>query len=556
MSCANSSKSRPARSDPKRRLKRWLLGAYRVALVLVAMSCLFLSNGKVAGVSPEVLLAETRKKLADATSLGAEKEGFFPVLDRHGDLLAWATTTHPQAENIHGYSGPSELFVLLGSDRKILAVNFLKSADTSGHVAKVLEDQPFWRQWNGKTETQLGQDRSPVLVSGATLTSDAMARGVAARFGAEGLDVLFPAALQLADVKHWYPKADTVAPAETAGVFHVREGAKIIGTVLRSSRMGVLTRGYNGPSDVWVALSGDEKTILGIAMPASRDNEPYVGYVQDEIRYADGFAGKPVDLVIEPDNPPLLVSGASMTAYAVNVTVREMLATHFRAMPPMKIPWKPGLALAWIALGVVASFSKRGGKPKWRFAFAMISVAAGFTLGWMVSQDQLIGWGRHGLSTGLAVPLLALTAVALLVPAFTGKNVYCSRICPHGAAQSLLGSLVKRRFSLPAKVHLALQKIPWLTLAAIWILAFLGSGLPFAQAEPFETWSSGFQAIVPAAILTIGLLAAVFLPQAYCHYGCPTGALLKFLTHSPASWTRRDTVASILTATAFMWTLL
>ena len=520
------------------------------------MSCLFLRNRGEKGVSPETLFAEARKAIPEAASLGVVKDGFFPVLDRHGDLLGWATTTQPQAEKIHGYSGPSELFVLLGAERKVFAVHFLKSSDTSGHVAKILEDSSFWNQWNGKTETEVGQGRSPVLVSGATLTSDAMARGVAARFGAEGLDVLFPAALQLADVKHWYPAADAVVPAEAEGVFHVREGGKNIGTVLRSSRMGVLTRGYNGPSDVLVALSADEKTILGIAMPASRDNEPYVGYVKDEIRYADGFAGKPVDLVIDPEEPPLLVSGASMTTYAVNVTVREMLASHFRAKPPLEIPWKPVIALTWIALGVVSAFSKRAGRSKWKLAFAVISVTAGLTLGWMVSQDQLIGWGRHGLSTGLAVPLLALTAVALLVPAFTGKNVYCSWICPHGAAQSLLGKLVKRRFSLHGRVHSALQKIPWLTLTAIWILAFLGSGLPFAQAEPFEIWSSGFYAIFPAVILTTGLLAAVFLPQAYCHYGCPTGALLKFLTHSPASWTRRDSVASILVAAAFIWTLL
>jgi len=40
-----------------------------------------------------------------------------------------------------------------------------------------------------------------------------------------------------------------------------------------------------------------------------------------------------------------------------------------------------------------------------------------------------------------------------------------------------------------------------------------------------------------------GLLASVFLPQAYCHYGCPTGAVLKFLASSPGRWTRRDAIA-------------
>ncbi len=525
-------------------------------MIVAAMGSLFLGRKNAPSVSPELLLAESKTALPQATNIGEPKDGFFPVSDIAGNLLAWATTTYPQAETIQGYSGPSELFVLLKPDRKVLAVHFLNSSDTSGHVAEVRENAAFWHQWDDKTESELGRLHQPLVVSGASLTSDAMARGVAARFGATGLDEWFPAQIDLTDMKHWYPAAEAVVQGEAQGVFHVQSGGKSIGTVLRSSRMGMVTRGFNGPSDVLVALSGDGKTILGIAMSASRDNEPYVGYVRDEIRYADGFAGKPVDLVINPEEPPLIVSGASETAYAVNLTVRDMLKSYLRPKPPHVIPWKSGLAFAWILLGLISAFYKRASKPKWRLAFAVVSVAAGLSLGWMISQDQLIGWGRHGLSKELALPLLALTAVALLVPAFTGKNVYCSRLCPHGAAQSLLGSALKRRFSLHGKVHRAFQKLPWLTLAAIWILAFLGAGLPFAQAEPFEIWSSGFHTILPAAILTIGLIAAVFLPQAYCHYGCPTGALMKFLTHSPSAWTHRDTVAGILVLAAFLKNLL
>ncbi|MEY3896876.1 MAG: hypothetical protein RLZZ214_2397, partial [Verrucomicrobiota bacterium] len=101
-----------------------------------------------------------------------------------------------------------------------------------------------------------------------------------------------------------------------------------------------------------------------------------------------------------------------------------------------------------------------------------------------------------------------------------------------------------------------LQRVPWLTLLAIWTLALFGSGLPFAMIEPFEVWSAGFYAILPAAILSVGLLAAVFLPQAYCHYGCPTGAMLKFLTHSPGDFTRRDAIAAVLVAAGWIYTLL
>ena len=551
MSCAISLKKRQPRSESGWRWKRHALGAFRLLLIAGALLALFLGNRETSSTPTEVLFAEAKKVLPDAESLGDSEEGFHPVLARDGELLGWATSTWPQAERIQGYSGPSELFVLLSPTRDVLAVTFLRSADTSGHVAEVRADMAFWKQWNGYSETRLGTHETPRIVSGATLTSDAMARGVAARFGAEGLDEFFPGAIRLTDVAKWFPTADRIQ--WDGGEARVYAGEDFLGTVLRSSRMSVLTRGFNGPSDVLVALSMDERTILGVGLVASRDNQPYVDYVKEELLYADGFEGRSVTELIDPEDPPMIVSGASVTMYAVIVSVKEMLELHFRKETLPGIPWKSALAICWIALGVFVGVSKRAAGKKWRLAFAVVSVVAGLTLGWMVSQDQLVGWGRHGLSGSFAVPLLVLTSVALLVPAFTGKNVYCSRICPHGAAQTLLGAAVKKRFALPRRAHLAFQKLPWLTLGAIWITAMFGVGLPYAQAEPFEIWSSGFYAIVPALILSIGLVAAVFLPQAYCHYGCPTGALLKFLTHSPSSWTRRDTVATFLVSAALVW---
>jgi NosR/NirI family transcriptional regulator, nitrous oxide reductase regulator len=248
------------------------------------------------------------------------------------------------------------------------------------------------------------------------------------------------------------------------------------------------------------------------------------------------------------------VSGASVTAGAVTTTVREMLRRHQAVGPRKTIPWGTLTATAWIAAGLLVGLTRSGRRV--RLGYAVVSVAAGLTLGWMVGQDQLIGWARNGVDFSYGMPLLLLTAVALLVPAFTGKNIYCSRICPHGAAQTLAGTAIRRRFAMPPRLHRVFQRVPWLTLLAIWTLALLGSGLPFAMIEPFEVWSAGFHAILPAAILSIGLLAAVFLPQAYCHYGCPTGALLKFLTHSPGDFTRRDAIAAALVAAGWIYQLM
>lgn len=465
------------------------------------------------------------------------------MLDQTGESLGWATTTFPHAEKIQGYSGPSELLVLLDPQRRIEAVSLLQSSDTDGHVQKVKDDTSFWQQWTGQNEARLGAAELPKIVSGATLTSEAMARGLAARFGATGMDQWFPKPVSLGQISKWFPKATRIEEVPNTGTYQIFENETGLGWILRSSRMGVSARGFNGTSDVIVALDEDRKNVLGVGLLASRDNEPYVGDTQDELKYADGFAGRPVsEILASPEGSGLISSGASRTADAVIESTREMLRRDSAGETRAKVPWKFYLTGLWIALGLLTGFTKFGANPKVRTGFAVISVVAGLTLGWMVSQDQLIGWAGNGFDFRKTLPLIALTVVALFVPAFTGKNIYCSRICPHGAAQSLAGQVIKRRFALPKKLHAIFQKIPWLTLIVIWGMALFATGFPFAHAEPFETWSSGFQALLPATIFTVGLIAAFFLPQAYCHYGCPTGALLKFLTHAPGRWTTRDSI--------------
>ncbi len=546
-------------SDRKRRLKRWAIGAYRLAAIFVALASLRFLPGDGRTLDRERILAEARIVLPGTASVGDPTDGLYPLLGGDGEPTGWATSTFPQAQGIMGYSGASELLVIFDPVRTVKAVRFLASDDTDGHVEKVRDDSRFWAQWNGKPEAKLGAPSSPIIVSGATLTSEAMARGLAARFGAKGMDQWFPEPLKLADIEKWFPKADALKDGAYPGSHLVMKDGETLGTVLRSSRMGVSARGFNGISDVIVVLEPKGEKLLGIGLLGSRDNEPYVGDVGEEVKYADGFAGKTLEEVLAEDpleSPSLFTSGASYTNSAVVESVREMLRRHQSAEAKRGFPWKSSLAIAWIALGVGLAFHGSGKRRGLRIAYAVISVAAGITLGWMVSQDQLVGWGANGIGIRNILPLLVLTAVALLVPAFTGKNVYCSHICPHGAAQTLAGQLIKKRFHLPPKLHAIMVRVPWLTLLVIWVLAFVASGIPFAYFEPFETWSSGFVAFVPAAIFTIGILSAFFLPQGYCHYGCPTGALLRFLTQAPGRWTSKDSAASLMVAAAVIYTVL
>jgi NosR/NirI family transcriptional regulator, nitrous oxide reductase regulator len=70
--------------------------------------------------------------------------------------------------------------------------------------------------------------------------------------------------------------------------------------------------------------------------------------------------------------------------------------------------------------------------------------------------------------------------------------------------------------------------------------------------EPFDAylWKAAGWATISIAIG--GLIASLFVPMAYCHYGCPTGALLNFVRKHGAKdrFGRREIAALLLVALA------
>ncbi|HSH15791.1 MAG TPA: FAD:protein FMN transferase, partial [Verrucomicrobiae bacterium] len=81
------------------------------------------------------------------------------------------------------------------------------------------------------------------------------------------------------------------------------------------------------------------------------------------------------------------------------------------------------------------------------------------------------------------------------------------------------------------------------------LIVLTGTGFSLINLEGFDAWAWRTAGTVTVVIAVAGLAASVFVPHAYCRFGCPTGALLGFVRSAGSAdhWGRRDTVALMLT---------
>jgi polyferredoxin len=183
-------------------------------------------------------------------------------------------------------------------------------------------------------------------------------------------------------------------------------------------------------------------------------------------------------------------------------------------------------------MGTVLAFTGTHGRAWLRRSFQiLVIVYVGFINGDLLAQSLMVGWTQNGVPWPTAPGLVLLLAAALVIPWTTGKPLYCQHLCPHGHAQELLARYAPKRWriSLPRGFESGLRWLPTLTLGYVLVVVLLVLPHDLASVEPFDAWiirSAGWATI---AIAVIGLIAACFVPMAYCHYGCPTGALLNFI---------------------------
>jgi thiamine biosynthesis lipoprotein ApbE/Na+-translocating ferredoxin:NAD+ oxidoreductase RnfG subunit len=385
-------------------------------------------------------------------------------------------------------------------------------------------------------------------VAGSTLTALAWVEAIAHRFTGGRVSLRFPEPVAIEEARAFFTDAAEMVAEETRRSWmKVRsaEGA-VLGYLVRTSPASDDLIGYQGPTECLLAVAADEKTLLGVRMRKTYDTPDYADRVRGDAYYMklltkwDAEQWRTLDFQKEGIEG---VAGATMTSYAVAEGIRQTFARDTREDPaPVKQGFwqrldRSDAAMAAILVGaLVMAFSplrgSRVARPIWR---AAVIGGLGVCLGQLLSLSPLVGWAQHGMPTLQAGGFLLLVAVALLVPWGTRRQVYCHHVCPHGAAQELLGGFSRLHVRVPDRLHKVLRLVPSATLAAVFFGALLAGDLEVSKVEPFDAWTLGKAALVPAVIAVFGLCASLFVPQAYCHYGCPTGALLQFVRMTSAT---------------------
>ena len=193
---------------PPPRSRHWQGMAVRlVRLGLLGLVVLILRRGS--GGPVEVLdTGRVHDFFPGAASLSAPdaQTGVQSVRDVAGQVIGLVAQTLPEAASAIGYAGPTNTLIAMDATGAVIGLRVLHSDDTPDHVAEVISQRKFFAQFK---DLHMGDasNRRVDGVSGATLTSSAIAEGVLQRLGSQGPSLRFPEEITLAEVRDLDPHA-------------------------------------------------------------------------------------------------------------------------------------------------------------------------------------------------------------------------------------------------------------------------------------------------------------------------------------------------------------
>ena len=222
------------------------------------------------------------------------------------------------------------------------------------------------------------------------------------------------------------------------------------------------------------------------------------------------------------------VSGATMSTRAIKSMVALNLSKYtgseIQANSTETEPlWLEIIVFLLLAYSLFAFFFPQKTSKFRIFHLAALAVVLGFIGGFALSFESFKNWT---ISLEIALIPAVILASAILVPLFTGKNFYCTFLCPFGAMQELFGKIPLPKKDLPAKLMKGVAVFKVILIVAVYILMIFKIVADFTVFEPFSAFKFDAAAVPSLVIAALFLIVSLFINRPWCRLLCPTGTLL------------------------------
>lgn len=347
----------------------------------------------------------------------------------------------------------------------------------------------------------------------------------------------------LEDLQQYFPDADSLA-MDGVNLYNVFNDGSLVGKVVNTSPFSDEVYGYNSTTPLTIYLD-ESNEIFELTICENRESRGYLNKVINSgfMDLWDGLTPK------EAVNHKVdAVSGCTFTSVAIEQSLQMRMQDMSKETGNMAIDMK--LLVRQICVFIVTvlatiCFFTRKTKTLRLITLALSIAILGFWTNSLLSLALFYSWVTNGVSLAIQLPLLIITALAILLPLFTKKSYYCQYLCPFGAAQEFIGgirlkakgkgqklegqqTMDSRQQTLFTKANIfnffsVFRKV---VLLALLIFVAFGIGSDLSVIEPFPVFnyqSIGFGVAVLAGVI---LVVSVFVKKPWCNYMCTIGTFL------------------------------
>lgn len=311
----------------------------------------------------------------------------------------------------------------------------------------------------------------------------------------------------------------------TAKVFD--ENGQLTGYVGVSSDVG-----YGGPlfAVTDIDLEGNIKNVILV------EHKETPAFIDRIIRngYFDQYDNKTISDSLLPLYDIDCVSGATLSTRAIGNSVREIahsIADTELGIKPekAKLDWQVGIAEIAITLVFIAGLllSRYQKLRKYRLVLLLASIVIlGFWLNRSLTIANISALFLGYFPAPQTNLIWYLVLFGAIVPAlFTGKNIYCTYICPFCGLQEYASLLSKTNLSV-GKFNKLFNIVRDITLFIVIFIAFISLNPSKASYEPFGTIFGMNGTKFGWYLVFVSLVISFFYRRFWCKTFCPVGATL------------------------------